>query len=131
MKKYIDVFLYISYEGCCWLHCNSSANDITDAGSGTFHSLLQTSGENANCDSVEPSTSSGIIKDTKDSSCNCGRGRAKNDPDRKFCKQIVRCMPSRCMCYINMKGCSFKCHCSHCDNPYGTSDNAKASYTLT
>lgn len=55
-----------------------------DVGSGTFHSVKQTVIKpltNSN-----PGTSSSVNVDTKAKSCNCGRGLAKSDPDRKFCK---------------------------------------------
>jgi len=63
--------------------------------------------------------------------CSYGRGAAKKDNERKFCKQIVGGIPSRCVCYMNMKGCSHRCHCNQCDNPYGNSLSAKAVYPLT
>ena len=75
--------------------------------------------------SVEQSVSSDNIK-----GCNCGRGAAKKDEARKFCKQIVGGVPSRCDCYKGMKGCHHRCHCVQCDNPYGTSQNTKAIYPL-
>lgn len=80
----------------------------------------------------EASTSTESSKaDVKMTTCNCGRGAAKKDPERKFCKQIVGGLPSRCQCYNQMKACSVRCHCVQCENPYGTSSNARATYTLT
>ena len=103
-----------------------------DVGSWTFHSVQEMpSKQLTNSNPAEPGTSGSISADDKVTSCNCGRGRAKGDPDRKFCKLVVGGLPSRCSCYNNLKGCSFKCRCAHCDNPYGTSQHAKASYTLT
>jgi hypothetical protein len=76
-------------------------------------------------ESVQQSVSSDECK-----GCNCGRGAAKKDAERKFCKQIVGGVPSRCVCYKAMKGCHHRCHCLQCDNPYGTSQSAKAVYPL-
>ena len=102
-----------------------------DVGSGTFYFVQpMTSEPVTNSNLAEPGPS-GSSSDEKAKSCNCGRGRAKSEVDRKFCKQVVGGLPSRCVCYVNMKGCSIKCRCVYCDNPYGNSENAKACYTLT
>lgn len=104
-----------------------------DACSGNYHVVRRKPTEKVTSNFLqEPSTSPDCDKaDPKITTCNCGRGAAKKDPERKFCKQIVGGLPSRCQCYKQMKACSVRCHCVQCDNPYGTSNNAKATYTLT
>lgn len=101
-----------------------------DVSSGSYYPVENISSEGDVGSSEKPSTSQDSIhNDLK--GCNCGRGAAKKDTKRKFCKQIVGGIPSRCVCYKNMKGCNHRCHCIQCDNPYGTSQSAKAVYPLT
>ena len=79
---------------------------------------------------VAVSEVSGSVQQSVSSDECKGRGAAKKDAERKFCKQIVGGVPSRCVCYKAMKGCHHRCHCLQCDNPYGTSQSAKAVYPL-
>ena len=60
--------------------------------------------------------------------CLCGRGSAKKD-GRKFCCQIPNGNKSRCKCYSKIAGCSHRCKCVGCGNPYGSSQAAKQAYT--
>lgn len=101
-----------------------------DVSSGSYYSVEKTSSESDVAISNRPSTSQDSVH-YEPKGCNCGRGAAKKDPERKFCKQIVGGIPSRCVCYKNMKGCNHRCHCVQCDNPYGTSQSVKAVYPLT
>lgn len=82
-----------------------------DESCGTYHAVKQISVERVTSNSLQAfaSSSGGVVPDDEIASCNCGRGAAKKDSERRFCKQIVGGIPSRCVCYIKMKGCSFKC----------------------
>ena len=60
--------------------------------------------------------------------CSCGRGSAKKD-GRKFCCQVPNGNKSRCKCYSKIAGCSHRCKCVGCGNPYGSSQAAKQAYT--
>lgn len=96
------------------------------ASNGVYHPVEQVSVEKATAFHSKPDAAD----ETRDA-CNCGRGAAKKDSSRTFCKQTVGGIPSRCGCYKLMKGCSQRCRCVQCDNPYGTSQNAKSCYTIT
>lgn len=75
------------------------------------------------------STSSNTVpKEHLPEHCSCGRGSAKKD-GRKFCLQVPNGNKSRCKCYNTMAGCSYRCKCVDCGNPYGSSEAAKQAYT--
>ena len=93
-------------------------------------------GQYFNLDSIKPlsqntspevDSGSLVSKGTK-STCCCGRGAAKKD-GREFCKQVEHGNKSRCKCYTSMGGCTHKCKCVNCGNPYGKSGIAKKTYT--
>lgn len=60
-------------------------------------------------------------------SCSCGRGSGKNMKRTKFCLTLEGGYLTRCACYRNASGCSHRCRCYLCCNPYGTVQAAKAS----
>ena len=77
------------------------------------------------------STSTGsnsVPKEHLPEHCSCGCGSAKKD-GRKFCNQVPYGNKSQCKCYNNMVGCSFRCKCVDCGNPYGSPETAKRAYT--
>lgn len=81
---------------------------------------------NINVDTGEDIT---IPKETHPGHCACGRGGAKKD-GREFCKPVENENKNRCKCYsINNRGCTHKCKCINCGNPYGSSLLAKKTYT--
>ena len=104
-----------------------------DACSGSYHVVHRKPTQQVTSSILQESItlSDGGKADVKNTTCSCGRGAAKKDPERKFCKQIVGGLPSRCQCYNQMNACGVRCHCVQCDNPYGTSTKAKNTYTLT
>ena len=73
-------------------------------------------------------TSDNFPKEQVPDHCSCGRGSAKKD-GRKFCHQVPNGNKSRCKCYTKMAGCSNRCKCVNCGNPYGSSQAAKQTYT--
>ena len=60
--------------------------------------------------------------------CSCCRGSAKKD-GRKFCSQVPNGNKSQCKCYSKIAGCSHRCKCVGCGNPYSSSQAAKQAYT--
>lgn len=72
--------------------------------------------------------SSNSPKEQMPEHCSCGRGSAKKD-GRKFCHQVPNGNKSRCKCYTKLAGCSHRCKCVDCGNPYGSSQAAKQAYT--
>lgn len=97
------------------------------ASNGVYHAVEKIS---TIANAVVPQTNVGVTEKMRDA-CSCGRGAAKKDSNRTFCKQTVGGVPSRCGCYKLMSGCSERCRCVSCENPYGTSRNAKSCYTIT
>ena len=73
---------------------------------------------------VGPSTSSTPLPAVH---CACGRGAAKKD-GRKFCQQAPNGNKSLCKCFTSSGGCTHRCKCVDCGNPYGTSGSAKQAY---
>lgn len=69
-----------------------------------------------------------IPKETHPEHCSCGRGGAKKD-GREFCKPVENGNKNRCKCYNYNRGCTHKCKCINCGNPYGNSLLAKKTYT--
>lgn len=60
-------------------------------------------------------------------SCSCGRGSGKNMKRTQFCLTLEGGYLTRCACYRNASGCSHRCRCYLCCNPYGTAQAAKAT----
>lgn len=60
-------------------------------------------------------------------SCSCGRGSGKNVKRTQFCLTLEGGYLTRCACYRNASGCSHRCRCYLCCNPYGTAEAAKAT----
>lgn len=60
-------------------------------------------------------------------SCSCGRGSGKNQKRTQFCLTLEGGYLTRCACYRNALGCSHRCRCFLCCNPYGTADAARAT----
>ena len=60
-------------------------------------------------------------------SCSCGRGSGKNLKRTQFCLTLEGGYLTRCACYRNASGCSHRCRCYLCCNPYGTAQAAKAT----
>ena len=60
-------------------------------------------------------------------SCSCGRGSGKNQKRTQFCLTLEGGYLTRCACYRNASGCSHRCRCYLCCNPYGTAEAAKAT----
>lgn len=60
-------------------------------------------------------------------SCSCGRGSGKNVKRTQFCLTLEGGYLTRCACFRNASGCSHRCRCYLCCNPYGTAQAAKAS----
>ena len=60
-------------------------------------------------------------------SCSCGRGSGKNLKRTQFCLTLEGGYLTRCACYRNACGCSHRCRCYLCCNPYGTAQAAKAT----
>lgn len=60
-------------------------------------------------------------------SCSCGRGSGKNQKRTMFCLTLKGGYLTRCACYRNASGCSHRCRCYLCCNPYGTAQEAKAT----
>ena len=99
---------------------------------GLYHSVVSL--ENVN-QTIPPhvtstSTSANSTKEQVPEHCSCGRGSAKKD-GRRFCHQVPNGNKSRCKCYTKMAGCSYRCKCVDCGNPYGSSQTAKKTYTLS
>jgi len=60
-------------------------------------------------------------------SCSCGRGSGKNQKRTQFCLTLEGGYLTRCACYRNASGCSHRCRCYLCCNPYGTAQAARAT----
>lgn len=60
-------------------------------------------------------------------SCSCGRGSGKNVKRTQFCLTLEGGYLTRCACYRNASGCSHRCRCYLCCNPYGTAEAARAT----
>ena len=95
-----------------------------------YHSVVSLENANQTVPSHVTSTSTcdNSSKEHVPEHCSCGRGSAKKD-GRKFCRQAPNGNKSRCKCYTKMSGCSYRCKCIDCGNPYGSSQAAKQTYT--
>ena len=51
----------------------------------------------------------------KNECCRCGQGAKKNEKDTVSCDQFKK----RCKCFQGVRGCTDKCQCLGCENPYG------------
>ena len=89
-----------------------------------YHSVVSMKNVNLPQVSSMSSTSSEYVPNH----CSCGRGAAKKH-GRKFCQQAPNGKKSRCKCYTNEAGCTHRCKCICCGNPYGSSEAAKQAYS--
>jgi len=55
----------------------------------------------------------------KNECCRCGQGAKKNEKDTVSCDQFKK----RCKCFQGVRGCTDKCQCLGCENPYGKKIN--------
>lgn len=56
-----------------------------------------------------------VIELGNDDSCRCGQGAKKNKKDIISCDVFKK----RCKCFQGVRGCTDRCRCLGCENPYG------------
>ena len=93
-----------------------------------YHSVVSLENVNQTIPTHDTSTSTCDNSPKQQVPEHCSCGSAKKD-GRKFCLQVPNGNKSRCKCYTKMAGCSLRCKCVDCGNPYGSCQAAKQTYT--
>ena len=108
-----NVPLYIAYQRVGSGHYDATieAQHETSLGPLVASAVLHTDSTQVK-DRLQPE---GDLKQITAVGCRCGRGSAKNKEARQFC-HIYK---DGCKCFQSVKGCTSKCACFNCGNPYG------------
>ena len=105
-----NVPLYIAYQRVGSGHYDATI-EATSAGPLVASTVLHTDSTQVE-DHLQPE---GVLEQITAVGCRCGRGSAKNKEGRQFC-HIYK---DGCKYFQSVKGCTSRCACFNCGNPYG------------